>query len=51
MRQRAHVSKEVGGGRDELHNVISLLSGGDNTVLQSSLDTAGQQEQANENLA
>lgn len=31
--------------------MISLLSGGDNTVLQSSLDAARLQELANENLA
>lgn len=51
MRLRAHVSKEAGDGEDELHNVISLLSGRDNTVLQSSLGTAGLPEPANENLA
>lgn len=51
MRLWAHVSNEAGDGKDELHNVISLLSGRDNTVLQSSLDTAGLLEMANENLA
>ncbi len=51
MRLWAHVSKEAGDGKDELHNVISLLSGGDNTVLQSSLGAAGLLELANENLA
>lgn len=50
MRLWAHVSKEAGDGEDELHNVISLLSARDNTVLQSSLDTAGLLELANENL-
>lgn len=51
MRLWAHVSKEAGDGKDELHNVIPQLSGRDNTVLQSSLDAAGLLELANENLA
>lgn len=51
MRLWAHVSKEVGDGWDELHNVISPLSERDNTALQSSLGTAGLLEPANENLA
>lgn len=51
MRLRAYVSKEVGDDKDELDNVISLLSERDNTVPQSSLDTAGLLKLANENLA
>lgn len=51
MRLWAHVSNKAGNGKDELHNVISLLSGRDNTVLQSSLATAGLLELANENVA
>lgn len=40
-----------GDGKDELCNVISPLTGRDNSELQSSLDTAGMLETANENLA
>lgn len=46
-----HVTKEAGGGEDELHNVISLKSRRHNTALQSSLGTTGLLELANENLA
>lgn len=41
MKLWSHVDKEAVMVKDELRNVISPLTGGDNTALQSSLDAVG----------